>query len=137
MTLLIVDLLQLCVCYIRSGVTLCTRLMMRYLDRMFQCGFTYAPPRCRTSQYCRTFVPVSLSLWNDLANPVFDGVGLAGFKSRANAFFIGLCYSIPTIVFCYFSLSLISVYKLVLLGWGLLTDRVYITLFQHGTVDLF
>ena len=29
---------------------------------------------------------LSVSLWNDLANPVFDGVGLAGFKSRANAF---------------------------------------------------
>ena len=33
-----------------------------------------------------TFIPLSLSLWNDLADPVFDGVGLAGFRSRANAF---------------------------------------------------
>ena len=49
--------------------------------------YTYAPPRCRTSQYSRTFIPLSVSFWNDLANPVFDGVGLAGFKSRANAFF--------------------------------------------------
>ena len=47
---------------------------------------TYAPLRCRTSQYSRTFIPLSVSLWNDLANPVFDGVGLTGFKSRANAF---------------------------------------------------
>ena len=47
--------------------------------------YTYAPPRCRTLQYSRTFIPFSVSLWNDLANPVFDGVGLAGFKSRANA----------------------------------------------------
>ena len=31
------------------------------------------------------FIPISVSLWNDLANPVFDGVGLAGFKSRTNA----------------------------------------------------
>ena len=29
---------------------------------------------------------LSFSLWNDLANPIFDGVGLAGFKGRANAF---------------------------------------------------
>ena len=36
--------------------------------------YTYPPPRCRTSQYRRTFVPVSMSLWNDLADPVFDGV---------------------------------------------------------------
>ena len=52
--------------------------------------YTYAPPRCRTSQYRRTFVHLPVSLWNDLADPVFDGVGLAGFKSCANAFFIGL-----------------------------------------------
>ena len=50
--------------------------------------YTYAPPRCRTSQYSRTFVPFSVSLWNDLADPVFDGVGLAGFKSRAKAFLL-------------------------------------------------
>ena len=49
---------------------------------------TYAPPSCRTSQYSRTFIPLWMSLWNDLANPVFDGVGLAGFKSRANAFLL-------------------------------------------------
>ena len=47
--------------------------------------YTYAPHRCRTLQYSRTFIPFSVSLWNDLANPVFDDVGLAGFKSRANA----------------------------------------------------
>ena len=29
---------------------------------------------------------LSVSFWNYLADPVFDGVGLAGFKSRANAF---------------------------------------------------
>ena len=50
--------------------------------------YTYAPPRCRTSQNRRTFVPFSVSLWNDLSDPVFDGVGLAGFKSRANAFLL-------------------------------------------------
>ena len=36
--------------------------------------YTYSPPRCRTSQYSKTFVPLSVSLWNDLADPVFDGV---------------------------------------------------------------
>ena len=29
-----------------------------------------------------------LSLWNDLADPIFDGVGLAGFKSSANVFLL-------------------------------------------------
>ena len=50
--------------------------------------YTYAPPRCRTSHYSRTFIPLAVSLWNDLANPVFDGVGLAGFKSRANVYLL-------------------------------------------------
>ena len=50
--------------------------------------YTYAPPRCRTSRHRRTFVPLSVSLWYDLADPVFDGVGLAGFKSGANAYLL-------------------------------------------------
>ena len=50
--------------------------------------YMYAPPRCRTSQYRRTFVLISVSLWNDLADLVLDGVGLAGFKSRENAFLL-------------------------------------------------
>ena len=49
---------------------------------------SFTPPRCRTSQYRRTIVPLSVSLWNDLSAPVFDGVGLASFKSRANAFLL-------------------------------------------------
>ena len=47
---------------------------------------SYMPPRCRTSLYHRAFVPLLVSLWNDLSDPVFDGVGLPGFKSKANAF---------------------------------------------------
>ena len=39
--------------------------------------YTYAPPRCRTSQYRWTFIHLSVSLCNDLADPEFDGVGLA------------------------------------------------------------
>ena len=50
--------------------------------------YTYAPPRSRTSPLHRTFVPLSVSLSNNLADPVFDGVILAGFKIRANAFLL-------------------------------------------------
>ena len=97
-TLLIVDLWQNCVCCIRSGVTLCTLLIVLYLDRMCQCGYTrcsgcnryaHAPPRRRTSQYRRIFIPLSVSLWTDFAELLFNGVGLEGFRSRANDF-IGL-----------------------------------------------
>ena len=49
---------------------------------------TYAPPRCRILRYSWTFIPFAVSLWNDLSYPVFYGVGLAGFKSRANAFLL-------------------------------------------------
>ena len=37
------------------------------------------------TEYRKTFMPLSVSIWNDLTDPVFCGVGLAGFKSRANA----------------------------------------------------
>ena len=62
--------------YVPARVTLGVLVAHRY---------THAQPRCRTLQYSRTFIPFSVSLWNDLARSVFDGVGLAGFKSRANA----------------------------------------------------
>ena len=66
-------------------------LPVPYVPVRVTCGtviahrYTYAPPRCRTLQYWWTFIPVSVSLWNDLSDPVFDGVGLVGFKSNANA----------------------------------------------------
>ena len=53
--------------------------------------YTSAPPCCRTSQYRRIFIALSVSLWNDVGNSVFDGVGLAGFKSRANDFYRPSC----------------------------------------------
>ena len=62
--------------YASSGYTRCCGCTSVHLQ--------YAPPRCRTFQYSRTFIPFSVSLWNDLANPVFDGVDWR-FKSRANA----------------------------------------------------
>ena len=48
--------------------------------------YTYAHPRCRTSQYSRTVIPFSVSLWNDHSELVFDGVLLEGFKGKAYAF---------------------------------------------------
>ena len=103
---------------------------------LFAHRYTYAPPRCRTLQYRRTFIHLSVSLLNDLADAVFDGVGLEGFKSRANVFYW------PKLLYPYYcllllSLSLLSVYRFVLWGWGLRTDRVYITLSQPCTADLF
>ena len=49
---------------------------------------SFTPPSCTTSQCHRSLVPLSVSLWNNLSDLLFDGVGLAGFKSRANAFLL-------------------------------------------------
>ena len=54
-------------------------------DALGTLQYTYALPHCRTLQYRRTFIPFSVSFWNDLANHIFDGVEMAGFKSMTNA----------------------------------------------------
>ena len=50
--------------------------------------YSYAPHRCRTSQYCITFIVFLVSLLNDLTYPVFESVGLTRFKCRAYAFLL-------------------------------------------------
>ena len=52
---------------------------------------TYSSHRCITSQYRINFIPLSVSLWNALGDPVFDCVLLAGFKSRPNVFHCHRC----------------------------------------------
>ena len=81
----------------------CTLFMVLYLGRMCRYvlhavlttavltrgahRYTYAPP-CR--MYRRTFIHLSVSLWNNLGDLVFDGVGLPGLKNRANAGLLAL-----------------------------------------------
>ena len=79
--------------------------------------YTDESSRYRTSQYNRTFIPLSVSLWKDL-DPVFDGVGLEGFKSMFNAFYWPKLLA-HSFVYFWFSLSLLSIYGLVLgsSGW--------------------
>ena len=94
----IVDLWQCCLCYTKIRCNpkhpLCGALPVPYVPLRVTRGalishrYTYRPPRCRTLQHHRTFILLSVSLWNDLVHPVFDGVGLAGFKSRSNAFLL-------------------------------------------------
>ena len=71
----------------RSVAVLCMLYKIRYNPVHPLNGALPGPyvPRGRTLQYSRTFILFSVSLWNDLASSIFDGVGLAGFKSRANA----------------------------------------------------
>ena len=62
--------------------------------------YTYAPPRCRTLQYSMTFIPFSVSLWNDLANP--DSMVWDWRVSRA---WLMLVY-LPKLLYPYYSLLL-------------------------------
>ena len=76
--------------------------------------YTFAPPRCRTSQYRRTFIPLSVSLWKDLGDPILDGVGLAGFRSRAMPFYWPSCslpFRSPTVF--HFSSFILSQLKII------------------------
>ena len=69
-TLPIVDLWQSCACYLRLRVTQCILGTVHCLCRMcwqsllvvlsLLIGTWFAPPRCRTSQYHRIFLSVSL-----------------------------------------------------------------------------
>ena len=100
--------------------------------------YTYALPHCRTSQYRSAFIPLPLSVPVERSCiPSIRWCETGGFQEQGQCFFIGLSFSIPTIFFYFFSLSLLSVYRLVLWGWSLWTDRVYITLSQPCTADLF
>ena len=72
--------------------------------------YTYALSRCRTSQHRNTCIPLSVSLWDDLADSVFDDVGLAGFKSRIDVFY-GLSCNNPFVFCCFPFLFFLSI------GW--------------------
>ena len=59
--------------------------------------YTYAPPCCRTLQYPSTFVLLSVSPWNDLAD---RWCRTGGFQEQGQCFFYGLSCPILTKV-CY------------------------------------
>ena len=73
---------------------LCGALPVQYMQVLVTRGalvvnwYTYAPPRGRTAKYYRSFILLSVPLWNDLDDPVLDGVGLADFKCRTNAYLV-------------------------------------------------
>ena len=146
-TFLIVDPWQSCVCYIRSGVTRCTLLMMLSLYPICQRGLhavlwlhigtlmhSLAAVPCSTVGLLFPFQCPSGTILLAPFSMVWDWrVSRAG----PTLLYYPNCCSIPTIVFNSLSLSLLSAYRLVLWGWGLRTDRVYITLSQPCTADLF
>ena len=109
--------------YVPVRVTLCALVAHRY---------TCAPPRSPAGLLFLSRSPSGTILLTRIR-----WCGTGGFQEQGQCFFIGLSCSIPTIVFYSFPPSLLSVYRLVLWGWGLRTDRAYITLSQPCTADLF
>ena len=89
--------------------------------------YTSVPPRCRTSQYGRTFVPLSVSPGMILLTPCSMVWDWCVLRVRLMAFYWPMLLSI---VFYYFSLSLLPVYRLVLWCWGRWAVMLYITLSQ-------
>ena len=146
MTLLIVDLWQYCVFCISSGTTRCTRLMVLNLDCMCQCWLRAVPwshigvlIRRLAAEPPRT---AGLLFTSQCPSGTFlltpYTMGWDWLVSRAGPLlFYRPKLSYPNCLLYYFSLSLISVYRLVLWGWGLRTDRVHITLPQLCTADFF
>ena len=146
MTFPIVDQWQSCVCFIRSGVTRYTLLMVLYLDRMCQRGLHMVhwshvgtlmhrlaaepystagllfPSRCPSGTIFLTRIR-----W----------CGTGRFQEQCQRFFSVISCSIPTIVFYSFSLSLLSIYRLVLWGWGLRTDYSVTSLFLSLALPTF
>ena len=136
-TLLIIDLLQFCVYPLNDA------LPGAYVPVRVTCGVPG-----RTSVYlCATslqnhavpydfYSPLSVPLERS-CSPHIRRCGTGVFQEQGQCYFIGLSCSFPTIVFCYFSLSLFPVCRLVLYGWGLRSDRVYVTLTQPCTATSF
>ena len=78
--------------YVLVWVTLVAVIAHRY---------TYEPPRCKTSHYLRAFILLSVSLWNDLVEPVFNGVGQEGFQEQGVGLFIGLASRSLFVFWCF------------------------------------
>ena len=95
--------------------------MVLSVDRTCQCYPWYSG---HTLVYLRAASPQNLALPDDFyftlsvplersCRPCIRWCETGGFQDQGQCFFNGLSYSIPTIVFYYFSLSLLSVYRLV------------------------
>ena len=141
----IVDLWQCCVCCTRSGVTRCTRFVSLYLCLKCQSelhavlwshngilmGLPAAEPRSTagllfSSQY------LSGTIWLTPYSMVSDWR-----VSRAGP--MPFCWPSCSLLFCLqlFSLSLLFLYRLVVWGWGLWTDRLSIFLSRPCIANLF
>ena len=91
--------------------------------------------RCRNWQYLRTFISFSVSREAILGTSYSMVCDWRVSRARPMSFY----WPSSSLNFCLllFSLSRLSFYGLVLLGWGLRTDRVFIALSQPCIANLF
>ena len=146
LTFLIVDPWQSCVCFIRSDVTRSTLLMLLSLDRTCQRGLhavlwlhigtlmhSLAAESCSTAGLLFHFRCPSGTILLAPFSMVWDW----RFSRAGPMLLYWLKQLYPYYSLLLSFLSLLSVYRFVLWGRGLRTDRVYITLSQPCTADLF
>ena len=100
------------------GVTLCMTLwcstctVCASMGCMQRCGAlvahrcTYVPSSCRTSQYHRTFISFSVSLWNDHADP-----GAGGFQEQGQSFLLAYAAGSLFVFYCFHIIFFLSI------GW--------------------
>ena len=99
------------VCCARSGVTQRTLSSVLYLCWMCKYGlpafflvsnrYTYCASSLQNLAVTHDLYSMTVSLWHDLDDPAFDGVGLAGFKSREKCIFIDLAARSTFISCCF------------------------------------
>ena len=68
------------------------------------------PPRRRISECRRTFIHLSVSLWNDLGDSVSDGVGLSGFQEQGPFYWPSCSFSFYLLLFFLFLLHSLGWY---------------------------
>ena len=78
--------------------------------------YIYAHPHCGTSQYSRNFITLSVALWNNFSDPVFDGVGTGGLREEGQFLFIGLAARSLFIAYLFPFSSFILLVGMVMLG---------------------
>ena len=141
----IVDLWQCCVSCTRSGVTRSTNFVALYLCLMCQSGF-----HAVLSSHIGILMCLPAAEPRSIAGLLFSSQYLSGMiwltpylmvldwrVSRAGP--MPFCWPSCSHLFCLqlFSLSLLFLYRLVVWGWGLWTDRVSISLSRPFIANLF
>ena len=97
--------------------------------------YTYELPRCRTSQYRRTIIPLSVSLWKNLLT--LNLMVCDWQVSSVGPLSVYWPKMLAPFCLIIFSLSLLSFYGLVLWGRGHRTDMVLIALSQPCIAPIF